>query len=138
MHLIICLDSQNGWQFHNRRQSMDRLLRQDLMQYALCSAVWMDPYAASQFSPLPSNVLVDSQCIEKAGDQDLCFLESGDLSLAVSKADKLTIYRWDKVYPADRYLEDAAYSDFALCSSLEFAGHSHGKITREVYIREKA
>ncbi len=51
-----------------------------------------------------------------------------------SEMEKLIVYRWDKVYPADHRLN---LSGWKLIGTLEFMGYSHDKIVKEVYKRNE-
>jgi hypothetical protein len=59
MKIALCLDDKNGMMFAGRQQSMDALLRQDLLQMVEGCRLWMSPYSANQFESLPENVQVD-------------------------------------------------------------------------------
>ena len=49
MTLLVCVDKKNGMAFHQRRQSMDRLVRADILSTVGGKALWMTPYSARQF-----------------------------------------------------------------------------------------
>lgn len=136
MHIVLCLDMRNGRLFNNRRQSSDRCMREDLMTIVGDGTLWMDSYTAKQFTRLP-NIRVSDTCQEEMGEQDICFAERGDLLPLLCKASRLTVYRWDKVYPADSFLDAEALNAFSVTEKSEFAGYSHDHITREVYVRDK-
>ena len=56
MHLIVCVDDRMGMGFAGRRQSMDRVLREDLLALTRGAALWMAPYSAGQFEASPENL----------------------------------------------------------------------------------
>lgn len=134
MKIIVCLDDKNGMMFANRRQSMDRLLRQDLLKMTQGSNLWMSPYSASQFAEEASNILVDPDFLRKAEAEDWCFVEDAQLDQAEGIA-KIAIYRWNRVYPSDKKFPiDRFCCDWKLESTKDFPGSSHERITLEVYV----
>lgn len=67
---------------------------------------------------------------------DVCFFETGDLSRCLERTEKLIVFRWDKVYPADRkFPMEETLKRFTLKSTECFPGFSHDLITQEVYVR---
>jgi hypothetical protein len=51
-----------------------------------------------------------------------------------ARVDAVTVYRWNRHYPSDRKL-DLDLSAYKLYTNTEFAGSSHEKITKEVYVK---
>lgn len=134
MKIALCLDDKNGMMFGGRRQSMDEQLRQDLLQTVGTARLWMSPYSAGQFAFLPETVRVDPDFLEKAGDEDWCFVEDADILPAVHRVTQLAIYRWNRHYPSDRKFPIEVFRDrWQLISRREFPGKSHETITLEVY-----
>lgn len=71
-----------------------------------------------------------------ADSGDIYFFENGDISAYLEIANKVVIFRWDKVYPADiRFPMDRLLKVFRLSSTETFPGYSHDLITQEVYER---
>ncbi len=136
MILALCVDDKNGMAFNGRRQSMDRLLRADLLETAGEKPVWMSPYTARQFHPAPANLRAAEDFLERAGPGELCFAEFPPLAQVLGRAEGLLLYRWNRVYPADRYLDfDPAAAGFRLVQTWEFPGSSHKMLTKEVYAK---
>lgn len=134
MKIALCLDDKNGMMFGGRRQSMDEQLRQDLLQTVGTARLWMSPYSAGQFAFLPETVRVDPAFLEKAGDEDWCFVEDADILPAAHRVTQLAIYRWNRHYPSDRKFPIEVFRDrWQLISRREFPGKSHETITLEVY-----
>ena len=50
MNVIICLDQNNGMLFNNRRQSRDRIVRKNILEYINGAKLYMDEYSFKQFS----------------------------------------------------------------------------------------
>ena len=130
MDLIVCVDDKMGMSFGGRRQSMDRLLREDLLALTQGAALWMAPYSAKQFETLPENARVAEDFLEAAGEGDYCFCE---LQLPQKPEGSIILYRWNRHYPADRFFPEEWLQCRNLKESREFPGNSHEKITREVY-----
>ena len=134
MKIALCLDDRNGMSFAGRRQSMDEILRQDLLLLVEGHRLWMSPYSAAQFDSLPENVQVDGACLEKAGQADWCFVEDGDVLSVQDRVTQFAIYRWNRHYPSDRKFPMEAFaSRWQLESRRGFPGKSHENITLEVY-----
>lgn len=50
--------------------------------------------------------------------------------------EKIIIFRWHRTYPADQHFDiDLSGGNWKICESVEFTGHSHERITIEVYLR---
>lgn len=134
MILIVCLDDNNGMMFNKRRQSKDSAVRADMIAHAGGSAVWMSSYSAKQFEEPEAVISVDDAFLEKAGDGEFCFLEGEGALAAEDRIEKLIVYKWNRMYPSDVKF-DIDLSSWKLDSTAEFAGSSHEKITKEVYIK---
>ena len=124
MILIACVDDNLGMLFNNRRQSMDRVLRARLLK--LCSR--------GQFDETAEGITVDEDFMAKAGSDDYCFAENISVKPYEKEVQKIILYRWNRVYPADLYF-DIDLKNWHLKKSNDFAGSSHDKITEEVYVK---
>ena len=135
MTLIACLDDRSGLLFNGRRQSRDRLLLDDLLR-SLPGRLLIRPFSADLFSPDPRIVLCGDP-LALAVDDDTVFLED-QAPVNAGRFQRIVLYRWNRVYPSDlRFTLSPAEEGFALTQSLDFAGSSHEKITKEVWEREK-
>ena len=117
MHIIVCLDDQNGMAFNHRRQSRDRVVTEDICILADGRPLWMN-----------------KNFLAAAPDDALCFVEDAPLAPLLARIDRLTIYRWNRRYPADLHF-DLSLDGWRLTGGGEFRGYSHDKITREDYAR---
>lgn len=71
-----------------------------------------------------------------ADGKNTCFLENGDPFTYLKSVEKLIVFRWDKVYPADtKFPMEDFLKQLTLQSRETFPGFSHELITQEVYIR---
>ncbi len=136
MILALCVDDKGGMAFGGRRQSMDRVLRADLLAAAEGRSLRMSPYTAKQFDPLPPNAVVGEDFLQGAGEEDFCFAEFPPLAPWLKDTKVIYLYRWNRVYPADAWLDfDPVSAGFVLREQVEFPGHSHKLLTKEVYTR---
>lgn len=127
MTAAVCVDTRNGMAFGGRRQSRDRLLCADLIR--LCGKVRMLPSSAELFSEFPDAVELCGALLREEG---VYFVETD--SLETAQPEELILYRWNRLYPADLWLRlDPAERGMRLISSVEFAGSSHPRITREIW-----
>ena len=134
MILIVCLDDKGGMAFNRRRQSKDRVLREQIL--ALTGRpLWMNSYSSLQFEAAP-NIRVDEDFLEKAGQGEYCFAEFPPLAPYAAKAERILAARWNRVYPADAKLDIPLKEGLRnLVARREFPGSSHETISLEVYER---
>lgn len=140
MVVYIAIDKDNGLLFNNRRQSQDRIMCENMLKNCGTSNLWIAPFSQSLFEsqggPLPSNLIVDEDFLDKAGENDHCFVENISLSDYIDKIDTLVIYKWNRKYPADFYFDWSILGDkFKKFSLNDFKGFSHENIKREVWKR---
>ena len=132
---IVCVDERNGMLFSGRRQSQDRIVREDILKEIQGHTLWMNAYSAKQFSHSDCpNLLIAEDFLQQAGEQDFCFVENQCLTPYLDHISTLFVYRWDRRYPADFYL-DIPLDTFILQSTADFSGYSHKKIQKERYRR---
>ncbi len=130
MHIILCLDKNNGMLFHNRRQSRDCKVIENIFAELPDQLLYIQPFSKTLFADYQELVCIT----EMLTDSMTCFLEQPPPKTILDRANRLTIYRWDKVYPADQKL-DMPLSYWLLQSIEMFPGKSHATITKEVYIK---
>lgn len=138
MIICIALDNNNGMLFNHRRQSQDSVLREHLLKECEGKTLWMNTYSSTQFtSPLPENVIIDEDFLEKASKEDYCFVENIPLSKYTDKITYIIVFRWNRTYPVDMYFDiPFVEGKWSILSSTEFEGSSHTLITKEVYKNE--
>ena len=135
MLLIVCLDDKGGMAFNRRRQSKDRVLREQILALSEGRPLWMNSYSSLQFEAAP-NIRVDEDFLEKAGQGEYCFAEFPPLAPYAAKAERILAARWNRVYPADAKLDIPLKEGlWNLAERREFPGSSHETITLEVYKR---
>ena len=139
--MIVCaaVDDRMGMTFHDRRQSQDRLLRQRLLELSAGSRFWVNHNTAKQFEDTAAgHLIVDDDFLEKAGEDDFCFVEDLPLETYQNRIKKIFLFHWNRAYPADTYFDIPLIEDeWKLVSVLDFAGNSHKKITMEEWDHEE-
>lgn len=144
MKVIVCVDDGNGMLSNKRRQSQDRVLRDDVQKMTAGQKLWMNAYSARQFqegSQTGENVtgvsetaalIVAEDFLRQAGENDFCFVENEKLLPYSDRITEVVVYRWNRSYPGDFHL-DLDLKQWRLVQTTEFAGYSHEKITKEIY-----
>ena len=109
--------------------------RQRMLQRTGGAKLWVDTYTAGMFSAESREQLeIDDQCLEYAADGEFCFVEKENPGTVEEKIEKIILYRWNRVYPADVHFT-LDLSAFRLAERTDFPGFSHPKITEEIYIK---
>ncbi len=136
MHVIVCLDNQNGMLFNHRRQSRDRAVIVDILQHLDGRRLKVRKFSEDIFPVDGESIWVSEGSPLDVGADEVCFVEDALLSPILDQITTLTIYRWNRDYPGDFHLDiDPVEAGFRLQSSAEFQGYSHDKITKEVYVK---
>lgn len=135
MIIIACVDDNNGMLFHQRRQSRDIALYKHILQLTDGKRLLMNEYSAKQFlKEQYQNIIVQSDFLDIAQEQDYCFIENTDISEYGNDIQKIILYRWNRVYPADYYFQFPINKDiWRLQKVSDIKGNSHDVITEEVY-----
>ncbi len=138
MKLVFCIDDRGGMMFNKRRVSRDRILIENLAELIGDNALYIEPYSEELFSEQDLNIICSRNPVSSADKEDFSFIESIDPQEALSCADELIIYKWNRKYPSElRFTESPEKHGFCLAESFDFTGSSHEKITREIYKRNK-
>lgn len=134
MIVLTCLDDRDGMMFNRRRQSQDRLLREDILHMTEGSRLWMNAYSAKQFADTAcSSITVAEDFLQHAAAGDYCFVEDQSILPVRECIEKLILYKWNRSYPGNTFF-DFPYREWELVETKDFVGSSHDKITKEVYI----
>lgn len=134
MIVIACIDNNRGLMFNNRRQSRDRVVTQKIVDMAN-SQLWMNHYSYNMFEKMGhKKINIDDAFLNEAAEGDYCFIENCHLKQFDKYIEKIILFKWNRLYPADLYF-DIELSDWTLSQSQEFTGSSHELITMEVYER---
>ena len=130
MKIIACEDNDMGLMFHQRRQTQDRIVRENIK--ALKERIYMNEYSYQLYKDTLDDVIVDNDFI-KHGENHYCLIEN--VSVKDCDIDEMILYRWNTIYPCDYYL-DIDLSKFQLVKQEMFKGSSH-EVTKEIYRKEK-
>lgn len=134
MTIVICADKKSGVLFNNRRQSRDSKLIENLVSFAEGRRLLASPYSEKLFANTDAHLTVCENFLDEAGKNDICFAEKEDIAPYLDGTDELVVYRWNRVYPADRFF-DPAELGFRLTEKSDFPGSSHDSIDREIYVK---
>ena len=130
LKIIICLDDNNGMLFNNRRQSRDRLLTADIIENLKDEKLNIFEFSNLLFAEYPEKICICTELTKGEAH----FIENVDLKPFEDSIRELTVYRWNRAYPAD-FTCDVDFGKFTLVCETEFAGSSHEKITKQIYIK---
>lgn len=135
MRVIVCLDDRNGMLFNRRRQSRDRRVVEDILRELGEKQLLVNGFSAPLFDHAGDRIRVEDDPLAAAGREDVCFVENQLLAPWAAAIERLTVYRWNRVYPADMRLDLALESGWHLVAASDFPGFSHEKIAKEIYER---
>lgn len=138
MHILVCIDDDGGLLFNHRRQSRDRQVISDMInttkQAETC--LWIDPFSekllAAQSEEAVCPLQIAEDFLSRAAEEDYCFVENAALKEYEDRIRSVTVYRWNRKYPADTFF-DLDLTLWQKESSTDMAGSSHERITKEVY-----
>ncbi len=137
MNLIIiaCVDEHSGMMFNDRRQSQDHVLQEQILHETQNNWLWMNPYSFKPFSKMKAeNIVVDEDFLDKAALHDYCFVENVNVYPYQDKIHRVILYKWNRTYPADFYFDlPLVAHQWSLVDTVDYKGHSHDKITKEIY-----
>lgn len=136
MVLVVCIDDNGGMSFNRRRQSRDRALIDRLLLEKADAPLYCEPYSKPLFPP-DTPLVEDTAFLSIAGMGDWCLLERQSPLPYLDKIQRLVVFKWNKLYPADTYL-DLPLDRFTLLYREDFVGSSHDSITMEIYTHEQA
>ncbi|MEG1584335.1 MAG: ribonuclease Z [Anaerovorax sp.] len=135
MIAMVCIDDHGGMMFNNRRQSRDQVLQKNMINLSQNKKLYLNHYSYELFEPFcPANTIIDDEFLLKAKGGDYCFVENRSLIPYEEKIEELIVYKWNRNYPADFFL-DIPLKNRQLIKSVDFRGFSHEKITMEIYIK---
>ena len=136
MTAFICVANNNGILFNKRRVSRDKAVIADVAGELGDGFLYVSLYSAPLFDESDISVIVSSAPDESRDVGDSIFAEEIPPSRYEPSLDRLIIYRWNRDYPADFFLDfSPEKKGFKLVKTLEFKGNSHEKITKEIYER---
>ena len=136
MTVVVCVDDRGGMTFNKRRVSRDRTVYADIVADLGGKALCLSEYSLPLFSELDVSVRVNEEPLLAGDGESVCFVENKAILPYLGKINKIVIYRWNRHYPSDMTLDiEPLSAGFKLLETLDLAGYSHEKITKEVYVR---
>lgn len=133
MKAYICLDDNRGMLFNNRRQSRDKTVIDDILSSS--EPLYISDFSARLFDGR-ENVITVKSALHDCPDTGRCFVENEAVEACLEGISELVIYHWNRSYPYDTVFSlDLKNEGFTLSSKHDFAGFSHEKITKEVWVK---
>lgn len=135
MVLCVCLDDRGGMSFNRRRQSRDRAVCERIL--SLVRECGGTLYVCAESRPLfadGAKILPEPCDFSLLCENDFFFAEDPSVLPPREAVERLIVYRWNRTYPFDRRFPTENFLP-TLLEKTDFAGHSHEKITEEVYTR---
>lgn len=135
---IVCIENNYGMLFNKRRVSKDSELMKWLINYTQSHALWYNSYSEKLFEDVEkvtTDIILkcDDEFINKAKQEDYCFIENIDISQYKEYYNEIIVCKWNRNYPSDFRLkvkeEDILKKDILA----EIKGSSHEKITIELW-----
>lgn len=132
MIVITIIEDRGGMMFNHRRLSQDRVLTEKIKNLVGNHTLWIDAYSATIF---PEGH-VDEDFLQKAGEDDFCFVEDRSLIPYKDRINTLYLFSWNRRYPADLFF-DLPLAEYEMISQENFPGYSHDKITLQKYVHKE-
>lgn len=130
---IYVVDKNFGMLFNKRRQSKDSVLIEDIVKKVQDSngSLWLSDYSRELFESkdIPMKNILELN--NNAKEEDFLFIEDVDVENFADEVE-YHIYKWDKVYPADKKFEFPSPLSYEIKEGTTLIGSSHEKI--ESYI----
>ena len=134
MTVVVCVSNNGGMLFNKRRQSKDRLLIENLYLLAEGATIYTNVFSSVLFEKSNAAFVAVENPLDKASEGDFVFCENFSLKAYEHKITDLVIYKWNRDYPADTYLDISPEQvGMSLTQTIDFQGSSHEKITREIW-----
>lgn len=143
LHVILCVGKRGEVLFNKRRVSQDAVAVEKIKEIAAAEGpIYMTPYSAKLFKSTKNGIIQNDTPMGAAPDGACCFIENTlyELFTFRDRIRKITIFRWDKVYPIEetfdieRFLDRSGYAIGEVMQPIEeFPGNSHEIITKETY-----
>lgn len=122
-----------GMAFAGKRQSRDREVISDILKTA-SMPLYISSYSEILFKNSRFEYIIADDIFKHDG---CCFAENVRLEPHIAKIGKLVIYKWNRTYPADFFLDiEPSSMGFYLHGVDELTGFSHKKITKEIWVHE--
>lgn len=135
MILCVCLDDRGGMRFNRRRQSRDRAVCERILALVRECGGTLYVCAESRMLFADEAAVLPEPCdFSLLCENDFFFAEDPSVLPPRGAVGRLIVYRWNRTYPFDRRFPTENFLP-TLLEKTDFVGHSHEKITEEVYTR---
>lgn len=122
--IIVCIDPRMGYFFNNRRQTKDKIIRKHLLE--TYGPLYISEYSSDMFKEDGDYKIVSS--LDNDGWNLIEDMEIPD------RVDEILLVRWNKRYPADRYLT-IDLSQYQMIDRYMMNGNSHEDVVVEHYAK---
>lgn len=141
MKLIVQIDSRYGTAFLNRILSTDITVTKDMINDLKEKEILVyDDLALSSVSKINDKRVISLKDYKGdiETDDNLVLYAVADKTLSyIEHAESITVYNWNRDYPADTFLNKDYIDSLRLISESDFTGNSHEKITKRRYENEQ-
>lgn len=140
MHIIVCVDDNNGIMFNNRRVSFDKKVTQRIIEITQHKRLWVSHYTLKLFEKASlknTNLFISNSFFSKskANKNDYVFVED-ILPESLEDCEEVIIFRWNRKYPSDVKFDFDLSDSFELVSSKKIKGFSHIEVTEEHFAKK--
>lgn len=135
LYLIACVEDRMGMLFNHRRVSQDKAVCKNIIDMCGNQKIYIQEYSSVLFKEYDSDnikIVKDFSSANLSGQ--FVFAENPE-SVKEEMLEKIILYRWNRKYPADQFFP-IDLTGWKLSETDEFAGNSHEKITKEIYVRK--
>ena len=134
MKIIICIEKDNGLMFNNRRVSSDSVVIDRIIKMLGDGKLFLNEYSARLFLGKTDMLNIDEDFLNKAENDDYCFVENTDILNHLHECNQFIVYQWNRKYPSDfKFPREEALKNRKSVSVIDFVGNSHEKITEEIW-----
>lgn len=137
MTVFVCLDDNNGMLFNRRRQSRDKAVIEDMLSLAGDEKIWVNLYSSKLFEGAADRIAIEEDFSGGLPEGSFCFLENVPVKPCEDRVEAVIAYCWNRVYPADTWLDIDLENNWEVVESKDFGGNSHEGITRKIYRRKE-
>jgi hypothetical protein len=109
------------------------MVNADILRLSADGYLYMNAYTAKMFDA--ENIFLTENGIQEGHSPVYLFAENPD-QIRAEEVEKVILYHWNRSYPADQYFP-LDLSTWTKTETVEFAGYSHEKITRETFGKQK-
>ena len=88
MNIIVCLDDKNGMMFNKRRQSQDKVLRENIKEIIKDKTLFMNEYSYKLYKDIDTgNIIVSENFLNECSNDDFSLVENKELKNKLESQD---------------------------------------------------